>query len=92
MDQEESDDLLPHSFIWVIFPVIQTCLLGNWYLQEVGPTRPSLLMLCALAGVIITNGILWLECLQEIDLHSVTLLLQWRTWASLESVGGSHFS
>lgn len=34
-----------HSFIWVIFPVIQTCLLGNWYLQEVGPTRPSLLML-----------------------------------------------
>lgn len=45
MDQEESDDLLPYSFIWVIFPVIQTCLLGNWYLQEVGSTRPSLLML-----------------------------------------------
>lgn len=43
--QEESDGLLPHSFIWVIFPVIQTCLLGNWYLREVGPTRPSLLML-----------------------------------------------
>lgn len=44
----QESGLLPHNFIWAIFLMIQTCLLGNGYLQEVGPTRPSLLMLSVL--------------------------------------------
>ena len=36
----QESGLLPHNCVWVIFLVIQTCLLGNGYLQEVGPTRP----------------------------------------------------
>lgn len=75
--------------------MIQTCLLGNWYLQEVGPHPPLLspadALPVALAGVIITNGILWLECLQEVDLCMLLLLL-WRTSAGLVPIGRSHFS